>query len=123
MTSDKKSPVSSAVTVHSRQADGSLSAPIGRPEVVAPDTVVVRGGGNLRLPLVVVAGPGRQVDVVAIHLPESPKESESMVALEVAKPLLVASAPGLAKSDGAVIQARSPWCIFFPNLPMCRDSR
>ncbi|MFT3876455.1 MAG: hypothetical protein QM708_08550 [Propioniciclava sp.] len=125
-------PGSPTVTVRTRTGDGSLSEPVGSAQVIAPDTVVVRGVGVLRLPLVVSAqtsqhAPVAEIDVVAVHLPESsPGGEESAgpwVALELTHPLPIPvpeTSLGVAESQPPEI---SPWCVLFPFLPACRTAR
>lgn len=120
------------VSVHTRKADGTLSAPLGTAEVVRSNVVILRGVGTLRLPIVVVAEPGAMVargasrarptkktfDVALIHVPEGPAENTKdvapVLALELAADQLVCPPRSVALKA-----SRSWWCVLFPRLPGC----
>lgn len=126
---DKPAPSGQLVTVHTRQRDGKLSAPLGTAEVVDSNVVILHGVTTLRLPIVVVAQPAAVVasargpkpapvtiDVVAVHTPEKPvpaaKDSAPLLALELATSTLDCPKSPLRA-------AASWWCMVFPWLPGC----
>ncbi len=123
---DKPAPSGQLVTVHTRQPDGKLSAPLGTAEVVDSNVVILRGVTTLRLPIVVVAQPDAvlasargtkpvTIDVVAVHTPEKPdaKDATPILALEIATSMLDLDKKSVQRL------AETWWCKMFPWLPGC----